>query len=101
MRLIKNILAVVFVVVVVLLGILLTVNNQQLVAIDLVFLQTPEASLARWMIASFFLGAIVTMVFGSITVLALKTRLRSAKRQLSTSNRELDKLRTISLNANP
>ncbi|OMH30926.1 hypothetical protein BGP75_00850 [Motiliproteus sp. MSK22-1] len=79
------------------LGILLTVNNQQLVSIDLVFIQIPQASLARWLIASFLLGALVSMIFGSLAVVALKTRLRRANRQLNSSNRELDKLKTASI----
>ncbi|WP_083704887.1 LapA family protein [Motiliproteus sp. MSK22-1] len=97
MRLIKTIIAVVLAVLLVMLGILLTVNNQQLVSIDLVFIQIPQASLARWLIASFLLGALVSMIFGSLAVVALKTRLRRANRQLNSSNRELDKLKTASI----
>ena len=97
MRLIKTVLAAFFALLLVILGVLLTVNNQQLVSIDLVFIQIPQASLARWLIASFLLGAVVSMVFGSLAVVALKTRLRRANRQLNSSNRELDKLRTTSL----
>ena len=100
MRLIKNILAVVFILLMLLLGILLTVNNQQLVSVDLVFFKIPQASLAVWLIASFLLGALLTMVLGSVAVVALKTRLRRKERQLNSSNRELDKLKTVSLNAN-
>ncbi len=100
MRLIKNILAAAFALLLVMLGVLLTVNNQQLVSIDLVFLQIPQASLARWLIASFLLGALLSLVLGSFALVAVKTRLRSTRRQLNTSNRELDKLRTLNLNAN-
>ncbi len=100
MRLIKSVLGIAFALVLLLVGILLTVNNQQLVSIDLVFLQVPQASLARWLIASFFLGAILSLVLGSFAMVALRARLRRTTRQLHTSNRELDKLRTINLNSN-
>ncbi len=101
MRLIKTILALAFAILLVVVGVLLTVNNQQLVTIDLVFLQTPEASLARWLIASFLLGAVVSFVLASFAMIALKTRLRRSRRQLRNSTVELDKLRALNLNTNP
>ncbi|MEH6627102.1 MAG: LapA family protein [Motiliproteus sp.] len=100
MRLIKIVLGIAFALVLLLVGILLTVNNQQLVSIDLVFLQIPQASLAIWLVASFLLGAVLSLVLVSLSNVALRARLRRTSRQLHTSTRELDKLRTLNLNPN-
>ncbi|MCW9053483.1 MAG: LapA family protein [Motiliproteus sp.] len=98
MRLIKTLLGIACAVVLIVVGMLLTVNNQQLVSIDLVFLQIPQASLARWLIASFLTGAVLSLVLGSFAMVAMRARLRRTTRQLHSSNRELDKLRTLNLN---
>lgn len=98
MRLIKGILALSGIVVLLLAGVLLTVNNQQQIAIDLVFVQLPEASVARWLMLSFVGGALLSFVLGVVAVLALRTQLRNARRKIRNSERELDKLRTAHLN---
>ncbi len=100
MRIIKNILAASFAILLILIGILLTVNNQQLVTVDLVFFQMPEASLARWLILSFLMGAVLSLILSSFAVMAMNMRLRRTRKKLNDSNRELDKLRTLNLNAN-
>ncbi len=97
MRLIKTLIAIVMALALLMLGVLLTVNNQEQITVDLVFVHLPEASIARWVILSFLLGAILSIVVSSVAVLALRARLISARRQLRNSNKELDKLRTLSL----
>lgn len=98
MRVLKTLVAIVVALFLIVVGVLLTVNNQQLVAIDLVFVQIPEASLARWLIASFLVGAVLSLIFTSLAVVAMKSRLRRTRKQLDRSSRELDKLRTLNLN---
>ncbi|WP_210397662.1 LapA family protein [Motiliproteus sediminis] len=98
MRLIKGILVLVGLVVLLLAGVLLTVNNQQQIAVDLVFFQLPEASIARWLMLSFVGGALLSFVLGVVAILALRTQLRNARRKIRNSERELDKLRTAHLN---
>lgn len=100
MRIIKTILGIICALFLIMVGVLLTVNNQQIVSIDLVFLQSPDASLASWLIASFMLGAVISLVTATVAMLALKSRLRRTKKQLDRSTKELDKLRTQNLNAN-
>lgn len=78
-------------------GILFTIHNTQPVQIDLVFLTLPEASLSIWLIAVFVLGGVCGMVLSSFTLLALKTRLRSARRKEQAFRKELDQLRTAGL----
>ena len=98
MRLLKGIVALLGVVLLLLAGVLLTVNNQLPVAIDLVFVQLPEASLARWLIVSFMLGAVFSFLLGVVAIFALRTQLRQSRRKIRNSERELDKLRTAHLN---
>ena len=98
MRLIKGILALVGIVILLLAGVLLTVNNQQQVAIDLMFFILPEASLARWLIVSFMAGSILSFLLGVVAVLALRTQLIQSRRKIRNSEKELDKLRTANLN---
>lgn len=98
MRILKTVIALFCALLLIVVGVLLTVNNQQIVAIDLVFVQIPEASLARWLIASFLLGAVLSLVTASLAMVALKSRLRRARKQLDRSTKELDKLRTLNLN---
>lgn len=98
MRLLKGIVALAFALLLLLIGILLTVNNQQLVSVDLVFVTLPEASLARWLILSFMLGAIFSFLLGVVAIFALRTQLRQSRHRVRTTERELDKLRTARLN---
>ncbi len=78
-------------------GILFTIHNTQPVGIDLVFFTLPEASLSLWLIAVFVLGGICGMLLSSLALLALKTRLRSARRKEQAFRKELDQLRTAGL----
>ena len=98
MRIIKLILAAAAALFLLLAGVLLTVNNQQQVAVDLVFIQLPEASLARWLVLSFLCGVVLSFVVGGVTLMAMKARLHKAKRHANQSERELDKLKTAQLN---
>lgn len=78
-------------------GILFTIHNTQPVSIDLVFFTLPEASLSLWLIAVFVLGGACGMLLSTFALLALKTRLRSARRKEQAFRKELDQLRTAGL----
>lgn len=78
-------------------GILFTIHNTQPVSIDLVFFTSPEASLSLWLIAVFVLGGVCGMLLSSLTLVALKTRLRSSRRKEQAFRQELDQLRTAGL----
>lgn len=97
MRWIKSLLVITLALLVILIGILLSINNQQLVVVDLVFVQLPEASVARWLILSFILGSVLSFSVSFLAILALKVRLKQAKRQIRNSSKELDALRVRSL----
>lgn len=98
MRILKILFIVIIAMTMLLAGVLLTVNNQQQVAIDLVFVQLPEASVSRWLILSFLSGVILSLVVGGIALVLMKARLRHARHAANHAEKELDKLKTLHLN---
>ncbi len=98
MRILKILLIVAIAITMLLAGVLLTINNQQQVTIDLVFIQLPEASLSRWLVLSFLAGVVLSLAVAGVALLLMKARLRHARRAASHSERELDKLKTLQLN---
>lgn len=99
MRLIKNILIAAVVLFVLLVGVLLAVQNQQLVSIDMVFFQISDISLAFSIVLSFAVGAVLSLLLSGLGLAAMNLRLRRARQKLKDNDRELDKLRTLTLNA--
>ncbi len=98
MRILKFLLIIVIALAVLLAGVLLTINNQQQVAIDLVFIQLPEASISRWLVLSFLSGVLISVIVGGVAFVLMKARLRHAHRATSHAERELDKLKALNLN---
>ncbi|NVK39952.1 MAG: LapA family protein [Oceanospirillaceae bacterium] len=94
MRWLRSLLTGLICLLILLIGILFTIHNTDKVAIDLIFVQLPQASLSLWLIASFVCGGILGVVLSGFAVLGLKTRLRSARRRAIQASRELDQLRT-------
>ncbi|MCV6590746.1 MAG: lipopolysaccharide assembly protein LapA domain-containing protein [Marinobacterium sp.] len=97
MRWLKTLITGILCIAVLLAGIQFTIHNTQKVAIDLVVVQLPEASLSLWLLAALGLGAVLGIILSIFTVLALRVRLGAARRRASTTQRELDELRTSSL----
>jgi len=75
---------------------LLAVNQGQ-VALRFLSWETPELSVFWWLLAAFFLGALVTAAGFSLVTLRLRLRQRRLDRELEASNRELEKLRHLTL----
>lgn len=78
-------------------GVMFTINNTQLVTVDLVLLKLPEASLSLWLVATFILGGVLGMAISVVSVLLLRTRLRAERRRVTNAQKELDQLRTAGL----
>ena len=78
-------------------GVMFTINNTQMVAVDLVLIKLPEASLSLWLVATFILGGILGMAISVVSILLLRTRLRAERRRVSNAQKELDQLRTAGL----
>lgn len=97
MRWLKMLLVLVLSVCVLLVGVLFTIHNTEKVAIDLVLVQLPQASLSLWLIAAFVVGGLCGFLLSSMTLLMLKTRLMNSRRQAHATRQELDRLRTAAL----
>ena len=97
MRLIKTLALALLGLLVIFLGVMFTLHNTAEVAIDLIFIQLPAASLSVTLIATFAVGTLLGLLLSSVMIIALKTRLGSAKRKISSTQKELDKLRVSNL----
>lgn len=75
---------------------LLAVNQGQ-VALRFLSWQTPEVSVFWWLLLAFFLGAAVTAVGFGLVTLRLRLRQRGLDKRLEAADRELEKLRNLSL----
>lgn len=93
----KTLLAAVVGVVILIVGILFTVHNTQMVSIDLVFFHLPEATLSLWLILAFVLGGVCGVALSTFTIFSLRTRLGRAQRKLTATREEIDRLRTAAL----
>lgn len=78
-------------------GLLFSIRNQTLVALDLLIFTLPEASLALIIIGAVLLGTLLGWLL--IFPYAIKSRAQKAKleRELKLSQKELHQLRTLSL----
>jgi putative membrane protein len=94
MRLIKGLLLAAILLVVLLIGILFAVNNQQTIALNLIWLELPPVSLSVWLLAALTCGVIVGMLAMLGVYVRLKARLARAQRNNKQQRKELDRLRT-------
>lgn len=75
---------------------LLAVNQGQ-VALRFLSWESPELSVFWWLLLAFFLGALVAAAGFSLVTMRLRLRQRNLDRELESSNRELEKLRNLTL----
>ncbi|MYL23891.1 lipopolysaccharide assembly protein LapA domain-containing protein [Vreelandella massiliensis] len=97
MRWIKGLILAIILLVVLLVGILFAVNNQQTIGLNLIWVELPPVSLSVWLLASLAVGVIV----GMLAMLGVYTRLKAGlvreKRHNKQQQKELDRLRTQEL----
>lgn len=94
MRWIKGLILAVILLVVLLVGILFAVNNQQSIGLNLIWIELPPASLSVWLLASLACGVIVGMLAMMGVYARLKARLAVSQRHSKQQQKELDRLRT-------
>ncbi|GAA3901594.1 hypothetical protein GCM10022228_10500 [Halomonas cibimaris] len=94
MRWIKGLLLAAILLVVLLVGILFAVNNQQTVALNLIWLELPPVSLSVWLLATLTAGVVIGMLAMLGVYVRLKARLAGAQRHNKQQRKELDRLRT-------
>lgn len=94
MRWIKGLLLAAILLVVLLVGILFAVNNQQTIALNLIWVELPAVSLSVWMLGMLTCGVIIGMVAMLGVYIRLKARLARTRRRNKQQRKELDRLRT-------
>ncbi|NYT74199.1 LapA family protein [Halomonas sp. QX-2] len=94
MRWIKGLILAAILLIVVLVGILFAVNNQQTIALNLIWLELPAVSLSVWLLATLVFGVILGMLAMLGVYVRLKATLARSQRQNKQQRKELDSLRT-------
>ena len=97
MRWIKGLILADILLVVMLVGILFAVNNQQAIALNLIWAELPAVSLSVWLLATLAVGVIVGMLAMLGVYVRLKARLTRSERHNKQQRKELDRLRTQGL----
>lgn len=93
MRWLKGLILAIILLIVLLVGILFAVNNQQTLPLNLIWIELPAASLSFWLLASLAVGVILGMLAMSGVHLRLRALLTRAQRHNQQQRKELDKLR--------
>lgn len=99
MQVLKTLLSLIVVLIILALGIGFSLRNQQLVELDLLFVQLAPNSMALWLILSLVTGLILGCLLMLPWVASYKARLLSQTRQLKQQHKELHQLRTLSFKA--
>ncbi|SFH48236.1 lipopolysaccharide assembly protein LapA domain-containing protein [Modicisalibacter xianhensis] len=93
MRWLKGLLLAAILLVVLLLGILFAVNNQQALPLNLIWVELPPASLSLWLLVALACGVLLGMLAMTGVYLRLRTLLTRAQRHNQQQRKELDRLR--------
>ena len=101
MRWLKGLLLGIILIVLLLLGILFAVNNQQALPLNLIWVELPPASLSLWLLIALACGVVLGMLAMSGVYLRLRTLLTRAQRHNQQQRRELDRLRIQEFKENP
>jgi len=93
MSLIRRVLIVAFALIILLVGVLFSSHNNQMVVIDFLVYKTPEFYLSFWIIASFALGGLIGVLSSSATIIRLKTGQKRSNKKIKRSESELVRLK--------
>lgn len=101
MRWLKGLLLAIILLLVLLLGILFAVNNQQAIPLNLIWMELPPASLSLWLLAALAVGVLLGMLAMTGVYLRLRTLLTRAQRHNQQQRKELDRLRIQEFKESP
>jgi len=93
MSLIRRVLIVAFALIILLVGVLFSSHNNQMVVIDFLVYKTPEFYLSFWIIASFALGGLIGVLSSSAAIIRLKTGQKRSNKKIKRSESELVRLK--------
>ena len=91
MKWIKSLTLLSIVVILLFIGILFAIHNRQIVAVDLIFVQLSEKSVALWILISFTMGMLIGFITSGMTIIYLKSQLALLKRQQKNQQKPVDK----------
>ena len=82
MKLLRNILIVIFLIIMLAIGVLVAVQNTELVPLDLLVYNFAPRSLAFWVLSALLLGGLLGVGASALIMLRLRLALSATKRQL-------------------
>lgn len=94
MRWIRRVLVVVVLLLVLIFGLLFSLQNGQSVPLDLLVLQLQARPIAVWLLATFAFGGIVGLLVGSTALLRLQASRYRLRRRLESCEKELSELKS-------
>jgi len=93
MSLIRRVAYTILAFIILLIGVLFTSHNSQLVSVDYLIGQTGELYLSFWLISSFVLGGVLGVFACSSTILRLKTQKKRSEKKVKHTEVELSRLK--------
>ena len=93
MKLLRNILTVLFLLAMIVVGVLFALQNKSPVPLDLLVYTFEPKSLALWVLGAFALGGVLGMVVSSFILVRMRASLGSSRRQLDKALTEVSQLR--------
>lgn len=78
-------------------GLFFAIRNGQVISLDLVLWQSPELSVALYMIIAFAVGIVLALASSSALLFRLERTIRKQAKQLGSQQAEIDNLRKASL----
>jgi len=78
-------------------GVLFAINNTDKIALDFVFFKTFELSIGMWLVIAMAIGGVIGFLLNSVALIALKARLKRARKKSESADKELAVLRTATV----
>lgn len=78
-------------------GLFFAIRNGQVITLDLVLWQSPELSVALYMIIAFAIGVVLALASSSAILFRLERKVRKQNKQLIKQQAEMDNLHKASL----
>ncbi len=97
MRWIRRVLIAILLLLVLIFGLLFSLQNAQGIPLDLIALQLRERPLAVWLLAAFAFGGLAGLAAGSVALVKLQANRYRLRRRLESCERELSELRGSAL----
>jgi putative membrane protein len=95
MRWLKRLSVVLTLLLVLIAGLLFSLQNATSVPVDLLVYQTVERPVAVWLLVAFVAGGIIGMVVGSVALVKMQASRSRLRRQLDSCEKELAQLKTL------